>query len=207
MDGVILIGYSGHAYVVCDILEDLGRSASAYFEQEEKSYNPYSLEYLGSDQDEKVISILNKHDWFVAIGNNHLRKIVMERLLDAGVIPPSRIIHNSALISKTARLGDGVMVGAGAIINPLVQVDQGTIINTGSIVEHECKLGPFAHIAPGAVLAGNVQVGERSFVGANAVVKEGITIGDEVRIGAGSVVVKNIPDGMTVVGNPARVLE
>ena len=207
MDGVILIGYSGHAFVVCDIIESMGGRVSAYFEQEEKSYNPYALEYLGSDQNEHAISILNNHDWFLAIGNNHLRKIIMERLLAAGVNPPSRIIHSSALISKTARFRHGVMVGAGAIINALVQVDPGAIINTGSIIEHECKIGPFAHIASGAVLAGNVQVGERSFVGANAVVKEGITIGNEVRIGAGSVVVKNIPDGITVVGNPARVLK
>lgn len=42
---------------------------------------------------------------------------------------------------------------------------------------------------------------------AGAIVIGGITIGNNVTIGAGSVVTKDIPDNMTVVGNPARPIQ
>jgi len=47
-------------------------------------------------------------------------------------------------------------------------------------------------------------VRENSWIGVGACVKQGISIGSGVMVGAGSVVVSDIPDNMTVVGNPAR---
>ncbi|HPN57619.1 MAG TPA: DapH/DapD/GlmU-related protein, partial [Chitinophagaceae bacterium] len=73
-------------------------------------------------------------------------------------------------------------------------------------IDHECIIGDFTHIAPGAVLCGNVKVGRNTFIGANSVIRQGIIIGDNVTIGAGTVVVKDVPDGATVVGNPAKNL-
>lgn len=49
-------------------------------------------------------------------------------------------------------------------------------------------------------------IGDRVDIGVGAIVLGAIKVGDDVRIGAGSVVVHDVPDGATVVGNPARVL-
>lgn len=49
-------------------------------------------------------------------------------------------------------------------------------------------------------------IGDNVFVGANVCIIGDIVIGNNVVIGAGSVVTKNIPDNVTVVGNPIRVL-
>jgi acetyltransferase-like isoleucine patch superfamily enzyme len=43
-------------------------------------------------------------------------------------------------------------------------------------------------------------------VGAGAVLCPGVEIGAEAFVGAGAVVVRNVPPGVVVVGNPARVL-
>ena len=43
-------------------------------------------------------------------------------------------------------------------------------------------------------------------LGANATILPGLTIGEGAMVGAGSVVTKNIPPGVTVVGNPARIV-
>ena len=44
------------------------------------------------------------------------------------------------------------------------------------------------------------------FIGAASIVLPGVTIGNDVVIGAGSVVTHDVPDGVVVVGNPARVV-
>jgi len=49
-------------------------------------------------------------------------------------------------------------------------------------------------------------IGNRVFLGANAIVMPGVTVGDDVIIGAGAIVTKNVPNGVIVVGNPAKVI-
>lgn len=44
-------------------------------------------------------------------------------------------------------------------------------------------------------------------IGSGATILCGITIGEGATVGAGSVVTKDVPPGMVVAGNPARVLE
>lgn len=44
-------------------------------------------------------------------------------------------------------------------------------------------------------------------IGSNATILGGITIGVDATVGAGAVVTKDVPAGVTVVGNPARILE
>ncbi|MOA55555.1 putative acetyltransferase EpsM [compost metagenome] len=62
------------------------------------------------------------------------------------------------------------------------------------------------HISPGARLAGGVKVGEQSWIGIGSCVRQLVNIGRFVIVGAGAAVVDDIPDGMTVVGIPARQL-
>ena len=55
---VILIGYSGHARVVQDILQLMGRTVMGYCELEEKKDNPGNLQYLGQETDKAVLDIM-----------------------------------------------------------------------------------------------------------------------------------------------------
>lgn len=49
-------------------------------------------------------------------------------------------------------------------------------------------------------------VKRRAALGSGAVILPGLTIGVEAIVGAGAVVTEDVPDGATVVGNPARLL-
>ncbi len=201
---VILIGYSGHAFVVTGIFQSMGRSVTGYCDSVEKDYNPFKLLYLGKESSPEARVALGEKDFFVAIGDNHIRRKVTETLAPHHFIPVNAV-HTSAIIDPSARLGSGVMVAARAVLNPLAAISDGVICNTGCIIEHECIVDSFAHIGPGTVLCGNVKVGVNSFVGAGAVVRQGITIGNNVIVGAGAVVVKDVPDNSIVMGNPSRL--
>jgi sugar O-acyltransferase (sialic acid O-acetyltransferase NeuD family) len=200
---VAIVGYSGHAYVIIDILLSAGRLVTAYCDQEEKPFNPYHLDYLGKESE--VIHRLKNYDFFACVGHNGIREKIHTQLSQY-LGNPINAIHPSAVISASVKMGDGIMIAANATLNPLVELGQGVICNTSTSIDHECVIGDFTHIAPGAVLCGNVSVGRGTFVGANSVIRQGIKIGNNVTIGAGTVVIKDIPDNATVVGNPARSL-
>lgn len=200
---VAIVGYSGHAYVIIDILLSSGRLVTAYCDQEEKTLNPYHLEYLGKEGE--IINKLRNYDFFACVGHNGIREKIHTQLSQY-LGNPINAIHPSAIISASVKMGDGIMIAANATLNPLVEIGQGVICNTSCSIDHECVIGDFSHIAPGAVLCGNVLVGRGTFVGANSVIRQGIKIGNNVTIGAGTVVVKDIPDNSTVIGNPARSL-
>lgn len=201
---MILIGYSGHAFVVYGILQLAGKQATGYCDVEEKEYNPFNLVYEGSETSDEAIKKLQTTDFFIAVGDNQVRHKIYHQLSKQNMLP-ANAIHPSAVIDASAGIADhGVMIAAQVSINPLASIGIGAICNTGCIIEHECVVGEFAHIGPGAVLCGNVKIGEGTFVGANAVIKQGITIGKNAMIGAGAVVVKNVADNVTVVGVPAK---
>lgn len=201
---VAIIAYSGHAYVVCSVLESMGRSVKFYTDLQEKGNNPFNLQYLGREDDESTLDILCNLDYFVCIGNNRVRAKVSNQVANSFTKEPIHAIHTRSVIHDSVLIKNGVLVCANVTINPLSIIEDGVICNTGCIIEHENKIGKYAHIGPGAILCGNVDVGEYSFIGAGAVVRQGLKIGANVTIGAGAVVTKNVPDNQVWVGVPAK---
>ncbi|QSW87447.1 acetyltransferase [Flavobacterium endoglycinae] len=200
---IILVGYSGHGYVVADTILDNNYEILGYSDKEEAISNPYNLVYLGFEKDNDFIGWSKEISFALGIGDNYLRQKIAD-LIERKGKKIQTIIHKTAHVSKTAIIGQGTFINKSVAINAFVEVGKNSILNTSCIIEHECILQDAVHIAPGAVLAGNVKIGERSFVGANAVIKQGVIIGKDVIIGAGSVVINNIPDNEVWFGNPAK---
>lgn len=202
---IVLIGYSGHSFVVAEVLEQLGYTIKGYFDKEPVTRNLLNIPYLGFEGNFEDLKKIKEFLVFPSIGDNGIRKKVYHLLRENGLIIPTAVSPR-ANVSGYCIIDEGVLVCQGACINPFARIGKGVIINTGAIVEHECEIDSFVHIAPGAVLAGNVKVGEGSFVGANAVIKQGVTIGKNTIIGAGAVVLNNVDDNQVLVGNPAKKL-
>ena len=202
MANVYLFGASGHGKVVKDILNANGVKVEAFVDD-----NLSVDECAGRIvlHDAKGLSPM-----IVSIGVNKIRRNVVERLLAnakayGNDFEFATAIHPSAIVSPTAKIGEGTVVMAGAVINADAVIGKHCIVNTGATVDHDCVIGDYCHIAPGAHVSGGTHIGEGTWIGVGACVIQGINIGKDCMIGAGSVVVKDIPDAVTAYGNPCRV--
>lgn len=116
------------------------------------------------------------------------------------------IVHPTASVSRTARLGYGVVIFQKVTVTNQVIIGDHVIVLPASVISHDDVVGAFTCIAGGACLSGNVRVGEACYLGSNAAIKEGVTIGAGALIGIGSVVLRDVAENTVVVGNPARPL-
>ncbi len=116
------------------------------------------------------------------------------------------IIHRTAYIAKTARVGAGAQILANSTVCAGVTLGRQVIVNTAASIDHESIIGDGAHISAGARLAGRVRVDKFAFVGVGAIVLPDLVIGEGAVIGAGAVVTRSVAPGKVMVGNPAREL-
>lgn len=198
----ILLGYSGHGYVVAEAALKSGVKIIGYAEGQPLSNNPFQLAYLG-DETQSDFDWQACPTYILGVGSNVIRAKMAQRVqLQGGQC--LTIIHPTASVAEDIQIGKGSFIARNAAVNPLVKMGENVVVNTSSSIDHECIIGHNVHIAPGAVLAGNVRVADGAFIGANGVVKEGISIGENAMIGAGSVVIKNVSANAVMVGNPAK---
>jgi sugar O-acyltransferase (sialic acid O-acetyltransferase NeuD family) len=142
----------------------------------------------------------------VALGKPSLKEKITKRCEELKNITFINAIHPSAIILPTVKLGIGIFIGAGVIINTEAVIKNGALINTQSVVEHDSVVGEFANISPTACLGGRVNVGSRAFIGSGSIILARTSIGDDSIIGMGAIVTKDIPKGKIAYGVPAKII-
>jgi sugar O-acyltransferase (sialic acid O-acetyltransferase NeuD family) len=203
---IFIFGASGHAKVLIDVVERQGLYEIAFLVDDDSTLKDsifFGYRVIGGRSE---MLLRNVAKGIVAIGNNFARRSVAAWLQDHTYELVSAI-HPSAQIGRGSRVGPGTVIMAGAVINTDVIVGENVIVNTKAGIDHDCSIGSGAHIAPGSVLCGTVTVGEDTFVCAGATVIPNISIGRAVIVGAGATVVHDVPDNVTVVGTPARIVK
>lgn len=197
-----ILGAGGFAHVVTDLLIELEHRVAGYAVSP-PFYEP-GMELLNRP----VVNVnhLASGDMVVCAVVSPLReRLVMEAAQRRVLFV--HVIHDSAIISRTADVGAGSIVNRGAVLDTGCEVEEQVIVNRGALLGHHVAVGKFSTIGPGANLAGHVVVGRRCFIGMGAQILEGRTIGDGAIVGAGSVVTHDVRPRTTVMGIPAREIE
>jgi sugar O-acyltransferase (sialic acid O-acetyltransferase NeuD family) len=141
----------------------------------------------------------------MAIGDPEAKKKIYIYLKTKGA-SFAQLIHPSAVVARTAKLGEGVVVCPQAFISADALVGDLCAINGNASVGHDVKLGRFSTLSSHVDLTGWVQVDECAFFGSGARVLPKVKIGSGARIGAGAVVMRSVPADAVVYAPPAKRL-
>lgn len=206
MKRLAILGASGHGRVVAETALSAGWYVVEFFDDTFPAKT--SLDNFSINGDfHSLQKSADKYDGFhIAIGDNRTRLNIINKLLDMD-LPCPKIIAPTAVISSTAKLGAGISIMPNVVVNAKTILGDGVILNTSCSVDHDCQLAAGVHISPGAHLAGNVSIGICSMVGIGSTIIQGKAIGNDSIIGAGSVVISNIPNNVTAVGVPSKVIK
>jgi acetyltransferase-like isoleucine patch superfamily enzyme len=137
------------------------------------------------------------------------------------VIGERGIVGDQACVRERCTIGDDVVIGRGALVENDTTVGSLTKIQADAYVTAYTTVEDEVFIAPRVITTNDNFMGRteqrhalrkgptirrRARVGAGAVLCPAVEIGEEAFVGAGAVVVRDVPPGVVVVGNPARVL-
>jgi sugar O-acyltransferase (sialic acid O-acetyltransferase NeuD family) len=206
---IILVGASGQAKVIVDILECAGEHQIVGICDRDHSPGSDFMGYpvLGRDTELPVIAQRNGVDGaIIAIGDNWVRARLVERYsqeMPSLAFPTA--VHPSAVLGRGVTVGEGTIVMAGVVINGPSQIGRHCAVCTSASMDHDSVMEDFSSLAPGVSLGGLVHVGEYSAIGTGAASRHRIHIGAHTVVGAGAAVVADLPDHVIALGVPARV--
>lgn len=163
----------------------------------------YDIPYLGSIESYEPLS---GDQLLMAIGDPIAKKKIYLDMKARGS-NFAQLIHPSAVVSRTANLGEGVVICPQAFVSADATVGDLCAINGCASVGHDVKLGAFSTLSAHVDLTGWVQIGECVFFGSGARVLPKVKVGANARIGAGAVVIRNVVAGAVMYALPAKRLE
>jgi len=204
---IFIWGVGGHGRTLLDIFNKGKKYKVAYFVDDNPALKGKIIQGVKVIGGQEALADMKKNginSGIAGIGDCKKRCEIFRIMKQSG-FSFVNAIDPSAIISKTAKIGEGVTIWPGAVINTNAVVGDNVIINETATISHDDVIGFGSHIAAGVNLIGGLKIGEKTLIGVGAVIicKK---IGSNSVIGAGSVVANDIGDNVVAIGFPARVV-
>jgi len=143
-----------------------------------------------------------------AIGSHRTQTLRFELTKRLSIPKESYInlVHPSAKIFSDVYLGNGCIVHYGTVIFSGSYLYDFCIISASCVIGVNNIIGTGAMLGSGIITTTGVKIGCFTFVGSGTTIGEGISIGSVSKIGIGSLVLRKIKPGVTLLGNPPKIL-
>lgn len=208
MKDIVILGAQGCAKEICFLLEENNKiefewNILGFITEEEGADLPYPV--LGNDdwllkQEKEIYAVC-------AVGNPALKRKIICKYQSRENIHFPIIVSQHALIGDRNLFGKGTIICSGVTITTEVELGEFVTVNIGSTICHESRIGDFTTLAPGVNISGNDIIGAGCDIGVGAKLIQGIKVGNDSVVGAGSVVIRDVPEAVTVIGCPGRVIK
>ncbi len=166
MKSLLIIGAGSFSTEVEELARLAGFNDIVFLDDKPSSF---SSPIIGSMRD--IGPLRARYDSaIVALGSNTNRKRFHEELKRFDYKIPT-LIHPTAFISPDAILSSGCIIRTHAIVSRFAKLGEGVIVNIGGLIDHHCEIGEFSMILPGAVVRGCRKLEPGSWMKANEVVE------------------------------------
>ena len=205
---IAIFGIGNYSEVMVELCLELNLTITGlyHFDSSRNGEMFCGFEILG-DYNDFITSNEKTTGVVVAVGDNKTRDYWLNKLFDLGYSIPN-LIHPTAHISKSVRIGNGVYIHPRAFIWSGCEIANNVIISPNATIAHHVKIGDGCLISANATVGSYVQLGRRVLVGLNSgIISKNILIDDDSVIGANAMVLKNFPKNSKIVGTPAKHID
>ena len=180
-----------------------------------------NIEFYGNNNFYVLFGESSEVSTFILENRSKIKKYKLEQDRRNSAIPLLDVLNIDARIEPGSIIRDKVSIGKnavimmGAVINIGAEIGEAAMIDMNAVVGARGKIGKRVHLGAGAVVAGVLEppskepcvIGDDVLIGANAVILEGVKIGNNSVVAAGAVVMDDVPEGVVVVGVPAKIVK
>lgn len=203
-------GTSGHACVVYDsVLKSNTFTCCAFIDDVNQDLWGKELFHIPVMGGRKNLNLLRQKKIthiIVGVGDCDVR-MALAQIVMAERFQLATVIHPSATFGFDVKIGVGVFVAAGVVINPRTSIGDNVIVNTSVSIDHDNIIEEGVHLSPGVHTGGSVRIGKGSWIGLGSSIKNNINIGSRTLVGAGSLVIRDLPSHVVAYGTPARIVK
>ena len=202
---LLVLGTRSFALEVADTASDAGFAVAGFIENLDSNHCEGRLEGLPVHWIDESASLAATHLAVCGLATTQRSRFVEQ--VSALGFGFAVVVHPSAHVSATTRVGAGCVIGAGVIIGAHSELGAHVLVNRGALIGHHTRIGDFTTIQPGANIAGACEIGNASYLGMGSIVIDHHRVGEGAVVGAGAVMTKDVPDHVQVVGIPARIVK
>lgn len=211
MKDIIIIGASGFGRETAELVEDINDIVPEWnllgFVDDKKELHGMLINghrVLGG------ITLLNNYQKQIftvcAIANCQIKKRIIKQIFNTNISYAS-LIHPSAVVSNSLKIGQGVIIQAYSVITSNVKIADHVGISPQCGLGHDSIIEDYSTLFWNVNIGGHVVIGEGTLLGTKSTIIQEKKVGEWSIVGSNSNVIRDIPGHCTAVGNPAKAIK